>query len=110
LGLGGTDVYFDPASGRQLKLYEIPGDIFGLRTFWLPDCFKQVQIIRRGGYLIGWRPVGCSMRYHPSTGLPITNVELVELSAGGEAGGGVDEDNRASTVSEDRARALIFGK
>jgi len=50
------------------------------------------------------------MRYHPSTGLPVESADLVELSAGGEAGGGLDEDNRSSTVSVDRARALIYGK
>jgi len=36
-----------------------------------------------------WRPTGCALRYHPSTGLPITKPELVELTSGeGELGGG----------------------
>lgn len=110
LALGGNDVYFDPATGRQLKLYRVTGDTLSLRPIWLPDCYRTVQVIRKGGYLIGWRPTGCTMRYHPSTGLPIASQEVVELSAGGEAGGGVDEDNRSSTVSAARARELTQGK
>jgi hypothetical protein len=108
LALGGNDVYFDPETGRQLKLYHISGDE-ELRPIWVPNCFRSVKIVGKGGYLIGWRPTGCSMRYHPSTGLRIRNQKAVELSAGGEKGGGVDEDNRSSTVSARRARALTHG-
>lgn len=86
-GLGSSWVNFDPETGQLLKLYEINGDIFGLRPLWLPDCYSQLQITGRGGYLIGWRPTGCAMRFHPSTGKRISKPELVELAAGGEAGG-----------------------
>jgi hypothetical protein len=110
LALGGNRVYFDPATGQQLRLYRVGDDTLSVRPIWLPDCYRSVQVIREGGYLIGWRPTGCSMRYHPSTGLPIVSQDVVELSAGGEAGGGVDEDNRSSTVSEARARELTHGK
>jgi hypothetical protein len=110
LALGGNGVYFDPETGKQLRLYRISDDDFSVRPIWLPDCYRSVQVIREGGYSIGWRPTGCSMRYHPSTGLPIGSQDVVELSAGGEAGGGVDEDNRSSTVSAARARELTHGK
>jgi hypothetical protein len=109
--LGGSGVYFDPTTGQQLKLYEIHQDMFGLRPLWLPDCYREIHLTgKQAEWLIGWRPIGCTLRYHPSTGLPITNPQLVELSVGGEAGGGVDEDNRSSTVSEDRLRSLLLGR
>jgi hypothetical protein len=110
LALGGNDIHFDPQTGQRLNLYEIPDDIFGLRPAWLPDCYKSVQVVRKSGYLVAWRPTGCTIRFHPSTGLPIKNAAMVEVTAGGEAGGGVDEDNRSSTVSKDRARALVRGR
>jgi hypothetical protein len=111
LALGSDDVHFDPETGRRLKLYQISNDEFQqVRALWLPDCFKEVEIVAKGGWLVGWRPHGCTMRFHPLTGFPIDNPELVELSAGGEAGGGVDEDNQSSTVSADRLRSLVNGK
>jgi hypothetical protein len=110
LALGTSGVYFNPDTGERLNLYEITGDIFGLRPLRLPDCYRTVRVIGTGGYLIGWQPTGCQMRYHPSTGLPIEHPGLVELDAGGEAGGGVDEDNRSSTVSESRLRELLLGR
>jgi|SRR5271166_1664919 len=110
--LGGWDVYFDPATGRPLSLYQLPGPyVGGPRPLWVPDCYKRIQITGRmmqGD--IPWRPTGCTLHYHPSTGRPITKPELVELSSGGPAGGGVDEDNQSSTVSEDRLRSLVNGK
>jgi hypothetical protein len=110
LALGSEDVHFDPATGKPILQYELPHDAAGLRPLWLPDCYRQVQIIAKGGYLVGWRPSGCTLRYNPSTGIPITKPELVELASGGEAGGGVDEDNQSSSVSEDRLRSLVNGK
>lgn len=116
LGLGGWGVYFDPETGKRLDVYELPQDPeMGLRPqvhpFWLPDCYKQVQILNEGkSYMVSWRPTGCKLRYHPTTGLPITKPDLVELTAGGPAGGGVDEDNRSSTITEERLRRLVLGK
>src|SRR5262245_39906443 len=107
-GLGSIGVYFDPATGKQLTLYLTKDGPFP-RPFWLPDCFKQVQIIGRGGGEISWRPIGCTLRYHPETGLPIDKPELVELTTGGAAGRGEDEDSR-TTVSADRAQALTQGR
>jgi hypothetical protein len=113
LALGGSHVLFDPATGRRLPLYQIPGDISGLRPLWLSDCYRQIQVLPNQGfqqYLIYWRPTGCIIRYHPSTGLPITKPELVKMVSGGEAGGEVDEDNRSSTVSQSRLRSLVNGQ
>ena len=112
IALGSDGVYFDPETGRRLNLYEIQGDTFrSLHPLWLPDCYRQIKVIAEGGYLIGWRPTGCTLRYHPSTGLPIRNPELVELSAGGEAGPGMDEDNRSSsTLTQDRLQTLLHGR
>ena len=114
-GLGGLGVHFDPATGRQLPLYRVPvglniGDV--PRPLWLSDCYKNIQILGPSNEIgqIPWRPTGCAMRYHPRTGQPITKPELVELAVGGPAGGGVDEDNQSSTVSEDRLQSLINGK
>ena len=109
LALGSSDVNFDPATGKPLNLYELD-DSAGLRPLWVPDCYREVSIVSRGGYLIGWRPTGCTVRYHPSTGLRIDDPSVVELAAGGEAGGAADEDNQTSTVSRDRLKALVSGR
>jgi hypothetical protein len=115
LGLGSIHVYFDPETGKQLNLYD-DGGIFGVRPLWLPDCYWKAQVITckerelRGESEVCWRPIGCTVRYDPSTGLPVKHPERVELVAGGPAGGGVDEDNQSSTVSEDRLRSLVNGK
>ena len=109
--LGGWGVYFDPATGRRLKLYNWPKAMGGPRPLWIPDCYREIQIVgTETGGEIPWRPTGCTLRYNPSTGLPITKPELVELASGGPAGGGVDEDNQSSTVSEDRLQQLVNGK
>jgi hypothetical protein len=111
LALGGDDVFFDPATGQRLNLYELPGALNGPRPIWLPDCYRQIQIVGTMSMArIFWRPTGCTVQYHPSTGLPVSKPEFVELSSGGEAGGGLDEDNQSSTVSEDRLQGLVNGK
>jgi hypothetical protein len=112
LGLGGRGVYFDPATGRQLPLYEpfrFTGDASA--PLWLSDCYRKVKIIRVfEQYLVYWRPTGCVLRYNPSTGEPVSNPNHVELVAGGEAGSGTDEDNGGSTISDDRLRNLVEGR
>lgn len=109
LALGSSNVNFDPETGKRLHLYEVD-DIAGLRPLWVPDCYREVTIVGRGGYLIGWRPTGCTVRYHPSTGMKIEDPSTIELTAGGEAGGAADEDNRTSTISRDRLKALVSGR
>jgi hypothetical protein len=108
LALGSSGVNFDPETGRRLPLYDLD-DGAGLRPLWVPDCYREVTVVGRGGYLIGWRPTGCTLRYHPSTGIKIDDPAVVELTAGGEAGGAADED-RPSKVSSDRLKALVSGK
>jgi hypothetical protein len=117
LGLGSTPVYFDPETGQQLELYDDVG-MQGPRPLWLPNCFRKIQVTTckdkemRKGYLayVCWRPTGCTARFNPSTGVAIKRSQHIELVAGGEAGGGVDEDNQSSTISEDRLRSLVNGK
>jgi hypothetical protein len=109
--LGGWGVYFDPATGRRLKLYNWPKAMGGPRPLWIPDCYKEIRMVgTESGGEFPWRPAGCTLRYHPTTGRPITKSELVELSSGGPAGGAVDEDNQSSAISEDRLQSLINGK
>jgi hypothetical protein len=111
LALGGSQVYFDPQSGRQLPLYRPFSYFGGWRPLWLSDCYRQIKVVGKiEDYVILWRPTGCTLRYDPSTGLPIKIPNHVRLASGGEAGGGKDEDNESSTVSEDRLRSLVSGK
>jgi hypothetical protein len=107
--LGSGDVFFDPETGRQLKLYTVGQDPM-THPIWVPNCFKKVEILKKLGHHNSWRPSGCVLRYHPTTGLPIDDAKVVELWAGGAAGPGVDEDNISSTVSADRLRSLVTGK
>jgi hypothetical protein len=108
LALGGWGVHYDPETGKRLHLYKARGLDRLWRPTWVPDCFKSVRMVSAmmGGE-IGWVPTGCSMAYHPTTGVRIIRPELVELVAGGPAGPGGDEDNRSSTISEDRLRELV---
>src|SRR5271166_2287836 len=108
-GLGGYDVYFDPATGQQLDLYRLQKDQDGARPLWLPDCYREIVITKsEKEHHRSWRPTGCTLRYHPSTGLAITKPDLVELQSGeGELGGIPDEDYQSSTVSEDRLQSLV---
>jgi hypothetical protein len=112
--LGGVYVYFDPATGTRLDLYKLQKDQDGARPLWLPDCYREIVITNNESEPQrhrSWRPTGCTLRYHPSTGLPITKPELVELQSGeGELGGIPDEDYQSGTVSEDRLRSLVNGK
>jgi hypothetical protein len=110
LALGSDGVNFDPETGKRLPLYEFNGSDAGLRPLWVSDCFKTIDITGRGGYLVSWRPTGCKMQFHPMTGLRVSNPAAVELSAGGEAGGGVDETNENNTASEEKLKKLIYGQ
>jgi hypothetical protein len=110
LALGGTDVHFDPQKWAAAGALRDPGRHLRSPPGVAAGLLQGVEVIQKGGYLVACRPTGCTIRFHPSTGLPIKNAAVVEVSAGGAAGGRVDEDNRSSTVSRDRARALVRGR
>lgn len=110
LALGASGVNFDPATGRRIPLYSYPGQLEDPHPLWLPDCFKSVEIEPNMNYIVGWRPTGCRMRYNPTTGLKITDPSVIELTSGGEAGGGIDEDDQSSSVSEARLAAMVNGE
>ncbi len=86
LALGSADVSYDPETGRQLPLYELSGGL--IRPLRLSDCYRTVQVYPKTSYIIGWRPTGCTLRYHPTTGIRIHDPNAVELTSGGAAGGG----------------------
>jgi hypothetical protein len=112
LALGSDDVYFDPATGKQLPLYQAPVLLTGPRPLWLSDCFHEVKLLKsRYDYIVAWTPVGCKMRYDPHTGQLIKKPKAITFYAGGELGGGVDEDNnQSSDINEDRLRSLVNGR
>lgn len=112
LALGSTDVKFDPETGKVLPLYEDPGNLVDIvYPLTLPDCFKTVHMNPiEVPYMIVWRPTNCTVAYHPTTGMKISDPTLVELVSGGEAGAGSDEENQSSTVSEERLKKILRGQ
>lgn len=110
IGLGADGIHFDPETGKQLPLYVFPRDLFDIvHPLYLPDCFESVkQTGSEGSWLIYFRPTGCEMKYHPTTGKMLEAGEDVILTAGGDGTPGVDDFSGAAVISDARLKELII--
>jgi hypothetical protein len=99
LALASDRVKFDPSNGRPLPRYQLPGygsDPEYRFPFYVPDCFSKLQILNDRHFEIAWRPIGCEMKYDPTSGSPISGSARVELFTGGAAGDAPDESRATS--------------
>lgn len=114
LALASGDIHYDPSTGQRIRGYILKEEERGaeeVHPFRVPDCFREVEVIEGDGTAeVLWRPRGCDVKFDPRSGRRVSSPKKVRLLTGGGAGGARDEDNRSSTISTDRARALISGK